>query len=507
MKVAQIQQITFNQPNKHVKNQVFNSNNNNQLPANEYLMPNYGYGRDLVNKNINFQANISKAAKELALQLPLEERLASIFQVLQHGDILVTGKDFNKAQIALKKNLSKVRQLIRKEIFVPDNKIDHNYAFIKNTTGDIELLNINDKNIFLTTGGKKYTLESGNSFYIVNNDTVQYADDVIHLKDKPKADLSFSRNIFSQVYDFDKDVQEELAKLNQKTVTKRILQGINLPRQVTFADIGGQDKAVEAIKKSFLYPLKYPSAYSGDDITRGGILHGPAGTGKTEMCRALANEAGVYSKYISGTSFQNKYVGESEANVRAFFDELRNNQPAIGVIDEIDAVGAERGDFDVYGAKLVDQILTCMTEIYNENDNVVILGLTNKYDSLDKALKRAERFSKHILIGEPDRNGVAQILKIHTKNKPLDKNINFDEIVDKMHEIKAVGGDIKYITKLARENMMARLGIYEKMSNGTFKDDDMANAVLTHDDFLNAIEEFKTQHRQNSRKPIGFNKK
>ena len=246
--------------------------------------------------------------------------------------------------------------------------------------------------------------------------------------------------------------------------------------------------------------------HSGEDITRGYILYGPPGTGKTELCRALANESGMNYMYLSGTNFESKWVGESEANVRAWFDELKANQPSIGVIDEIDAIGKERGDMDPHGAKLVNQILTCMTDIYNENDDVFILGLTNKYDALDGALKRAERFSKHILVGAPDKDGVKEILKIHTKNRPLDNDINMDELSDKLFELKAVGSDIKFVSKLARENMMNRLGIYEKMENGTFADSDMLGAKITQEDFLNAIETFGNQHRHSKRNPIGFNK-
>lgn len=507
MRINQVQGITFN-PNISKNNyQTKDSSSSVLNTQNMTAMPDFGYGRDLVHRKTSFTGSeINKAAIELAKQLPLEDRLASLFQVMQHGDFVLLGADFNKAQLALKKNLSKLRQAIRKEIFLPDGNIRSNFGFIKNISGDIEILNINDKNLSLITGGRTYKLEPGNSFYVINNDTVQYADDVLHIKDKPKVDLSFSRPIFSQVLDFDKEVQESLAKLNERTVAKQISRVQGAPAKITFADIGGQDKAIEELKKGILFPIRYPSAYTGDDITRGFILHGPAGTGKTALCRALANESDANYNYISGTSFQNKYVGESEANVRAFFDELKQNQPSIGVIDEIDAVGAERGDNDVYGAKLVDQILTCMTDIYDSNDNVFILGLTNKYSALDNALRRAERFSKHILIGEPDRAGVDAILRIHTKNKPLDKDINFDELVDKIYEAKAVGGDIKYMTKLARENMMKRLGIYEKMENGTFKESDMKNAGITQEDFLAAIADFKSQHRANGRKPIGFGK-
>lgn len=273
---------------------------------------------------------------------------------------------------------------------------------------------------------------------------------------------------------------------------------------VGFGDIGGQDKAIAELKNSILFPVKYPEAYTGDDITRGFILYGPAGTGKTELCRALANEAGMNSSYISGTSFQSKWVGESEANVRAWFDELKENQPSIGVIDELDAITSQRTGQDVYGDKLVDQILTSMTDIYNENDDVFILGLTNNFDKVDNAIKRAERFSKHILIDAPDRDGVKAIFDIHTRNRRLDENIDKEALIDKMYSLKVVGSDIKFITKLAKEQMMNRLGIYEKMENGTFLPSDMDGAIITQGDFVNAINDFAKQHKTSSRKPIGF---
>lgn len=482
----------------------------NQNSKNQYMsgVQNFGYGRDLVNRpNISFKGNeIQKAAKILLEQVPFEDKLATLFQNLKVGDIVVAGANFNDAQKALSKSIDKLGFAIKKEIFMQNKNLKSNFAFFKNILGDIETLNINDKKMTLITGGKRYKLDSGNSFYIVNNDTIQYGSDVLHLKDKPKHDLWKMKSGFSTVHDFSKEVQEDLAKLNKKTVAKRILLAEKPVTQLNFSKIGGQDKAIEELKKGILYPVKYPAAYTDQDITRGFILHGPAGTGKTALCKALANEAGINCEYISAPAFQQKYVGESEASVREFFDRLAKSQPSIGIIDEIDAVGAKRGTGDHYDDKLIDQILTCMTDIYDNGDNVYILGLTNKYDGLDPALKRAERFSKHILVGEPDKDGVKQIFNIHTAGRPLDKDVNEAELVDKMYSLKTVGSDIKFITKLAKEEMMKRLGIYEKMENGTFKDSDIASATIKHQDFLNAIESFKAQHKTNSRNPIGFGK-
>lgn len=487
-----------------------NKTQNTQTQQRQYMsqVQNFGYGKDLVNRpNISFKGNdVQKAAKLLLEQVPFEDKLATIFQNLKVGDIVVAGANFNEAQKALSKSIANIGFAIKKEIFMKEAKLKSNFAFFKNALGDIEALNINEKKMSLITGGKTYDLDPGDSFYIVNHDTLRYGNDVLHLQDKPVHDLWKMKAGFSTVHDFSKEVQDDLAKLNKKTVAKRILLAEKPVTQLDFSKIGGQDKAIEELKKSILYPVKYPAAYSAQDITRGFILHGPAGTGKTALCKALANEAGINCEYISAPAFQQKYVGESEANVREFFERLTKSQPSIGIIDEIDAVGATRGTGDHYDDKLIDQILTCMTDIYDNGDNVYILGLTNKYEGLDPALKRAERFSKHILVGEPDKDGVRQIFRIHTEGRPLDKDVNEEELVDKMHSIKTVGSDIKFITKLAKEEMMKRLGIYEKMEKGTFKDSDIENATIKHQDFLNAIKAFQEQHKTNNRNPIGFGK-
>lgn len=491
----------------NTKNNELN-NRNSAFQTQMVTMPNFGYGKDLVNrKQINFTGSgeIRKAAETLLQQFPLEDRLATLFQSLKLGDVIVVGKDFNKAQDALKKSVKKLEHVIKRETFMKDDSLNKNYAFFKNALGDTELLNINDKKLTLITGGKNYSLEPGTSFYIVNHDTIQMGNDVIHIKDKPKHDLTTMSKVFAKTFDYTKEVQEELAKLNQKTIAKRIQQSTKPIGKMMFNKIGGQDKAIEELKKSILFPIKYPAAYAPEDITRGFILHGPAGTGKTAICRALANEAGVNSAYISGTAFQSKWIGESEGNVRAFFEGLKDNQPAIGIIDEIDAIGNTRGNGDHYSDKLIDQLLTSITDLYENGDNVYIIGLTNRYEALDPALKRAERLSKHILMDAPDKDGVKKIFEIHTENKPLADDVNTDELVDKLHKMKAVGGDILYVTKLARENMMNRLGIFEKMNAGTFNEEEIKTAKITQSDFLEALEQFKTQNKGNSRPTIGFN--
>ena len=479
-----------------------NSPNNSQISENKNNVVNSGayYGKDLVKTvtpSFTGAEGLSKAAFDLALQIPVSDRIAHVLSSIKFGDIVLLGSDFNKAQTALRKFVNKISLPIKREFYLPDNKLEHNYAFFKHPDGDKHILN--------------YSLEPGCSSSIQDGNLIQFLDSAktvgehFYIKDKPKTNLSNFEKIFTKVYDYSKDIEGRVKKLNFETLSKEIQQTKGTPLRVDFSRIGGQAKAIEELKKGILYPVKYPSAYSADDITRGFILYGPPGTGKTEISRALANEAGINYMYMSGTEFENKYVGESEANVRAFFQSLKECQPSIGVIDEIDAIGKERGDKDVYGAKVVNQILTSLTDLYNSGDNVFILGLTNKYETLDSALKRSERFSKHIKIDAPDKDGIKEILKIHTSGKALDKNVDMDKLSDKLLEVKAVGGDIKFVSKMARENMMNRIGIYKKMENGTFTPADMENAVITQEDFLTAIKQFSAQGKKTTR-PIGFNK-
>ena len=495
--------------NSYVNKSQISENTNNLVS-----FPKAYYGKDLVKTatpSFNGTEGLSKAAIDMALQIPVKDRIAHVMSSIKLGDVILLGSDFNKAQTALRKFANKISLPIKREFYLPDNKLEHQYAFFKHPDGDNHILNINDDVFYIRVNGTHYSLEPGCSSSIQDGNLIQFLDSTknvgehFYIKDKPKTNISKFEKLFTRVYDYSKDIEGSVRKLNYETLSREIQQAKGSPIKVDFSRIGGQAKAIEELKKGILYPVKYPAAYSADDITRGFILYGPPGTGKTEISRALANEAGINYMYMSGTEFENKYVGESEANVRAFFQALKENQPSIGVIDEIDAIGKERGEKDVYGAKVVNQILTSITDLYNSGDNVFILGLTNKYETLDPALKRSERLSKHIKIDAPDKEGIKEILKIHTSGKALDKNIDMDDLSDKLLELKAVGGDIKFVSKMARENMMNRLGVYKKMENGTFTPADMENAVITQDDFLAAIKQFKDRGGKSVR-PIGFNK-
>ena len=185
----------------------------------------------------------------------------------------------------------------------------------------------------------------------------------------------------------------------------------------------------------------------------------------------------------------------------------QENQPAIIFIDEFDAVARKRGGVDVYGDKVVNQLLTLMSDIEKDGDQIYVITATNKVDALDSAITRSGRFGKHIEVKAPDTvDGVKKILDIHTKDKKLAEDVDKVTVSQKLLDIKATGADVAHIVNTAKENAFERCGIFEKMENGTFEKADIDNLAINSDDFTKAIKDFLKKADKTNRKPIGFNK-
>lgn len=193
---------------------------------------------------------------------------------------------------------------------------------------------------------------------------------------------------------------------------------------VTFKDIAGVDEALEEVKeiKEFLEsPGKFRAL--GARIPRGVLLYGPSGTGKTLLAKAVAGEAGVPFYSMSGSGFQEVFVGIGAQRVRSLFQEAKDNSPAIIFIDEIDSVGRNRSSSMNIGhdeaGNTLNELLSHM-DGFTANENVIIFGATNRVDVLDPALLRPGRFDRQIMVDRPDRNGREAILEVHTRGKPVD---------------------------------------------------------------------------------------
>ena len=147
-----------------------------------------------------------------------------------------------------------------------------------------------------------------------------------------------------------------------------------------------------------------------------------------------------------------------------------------------------------------------MSDIEKQGDDVFVLATTNKIEMLDDAIMRSGRFGKHIQIGPPDLQGTRQILDIHTARKPLAEDIDKDELAKKMFSIKATGADIARLSADAHNNAFERLGIFEKMANGTFTKADINQLKITNEDFDLAINNFASESKVKERKKIGYTK-
>lgn len=202
--------------------------------------------------------------------------------------------------------------------------------------------------------------------------------------------------------------------------------------KITFRDVAGVDEAVEELHeiKEFLEnPKKFQAL--GARIPKGVLLYGPPGTGKTLLARAVAGEAGVPFFSISGSDFVEMFVGVGASRVRDLFEQAKQNSPCIIFMDEIDAVGRHRGAGLGGGhderEQTLNQLLVEM-DGFEMKDNIILIAATNRPDILDPALLRPGRFDRQIVVDRPDRKGRAKILEVHTRGKPLGKEIRVDDL-------------------------------------------------------------------------------
>ena len=272
-------------------------------------------------------------------------------------------------------------------------------------------------------------------------------------------------------------------KINTKPVSK---EGMDVPK-VSYDDIGGLGDAVRQVREMIELPLKHPELFKrlGVEAPKGVLLHGPPGTGKTMLAKAVAGETSSNFISIGGPEIVSKFYGESEGKLREIFKDAEENAPSIIFIDEIDSIAPKRGDTQgEEERRIVAQLLSLMDGL-NARGRVVVIGATNRPNSIDEALRRPGRFDREIEIGVPDRHGRLEILQIHTRGMPLDKDVDLQTLADKTHGY--VGADI---AALCREAAMAALR--RVLPDVNSEDDTIPTEVLnsinvTAADFIEAM--------------------
>lgn len=250
---------------------------------------------------------------------------------------------------------------------------------------------------------------------------------------------------------------------------------------VTWKDIGGLEKEINKLRQIVEWPLTHEEVFEHLNITppSGILLHGPPGTGKTLLAKALANESKINFISVRGPELLSMYVGESEKKVREIFKKARQAAPCIVFFDEIDALASQRGSRADTNAteRVTSQMLNELDGIQSL-DGVIVIGATNRRDLLDEALLRAGRLELHLQIEEPDLVDRAEIFQVHTRNFPLQENLDFEELALDSEGFN--GADIQYV---CREAAMKKI---EEYITGDF-DSDLQELKLSQSDFAEEI--------------------
>jgi len=245
------------------------------------------------------------------------------------------------------------------------------------------------------------------------------------------------------------DSSSNLKILTETTTDKRI--------RITYEEVGGLSDVVKGMREIVELPLRHPELFSrlGVEPHSGVLLYGPPGCGKTLLAKVIASESDANMYLINGPEIMNKYYGETEARLREIFKEAKDNSPGIIFIDEIDAIAPKREE--VYGdveKRVVGQLLALMDGL-NERGNVIVLGASNRPDSVDPALRRPGRFDREIEISVPNADGRLEILQIHTRGMPLATDIDLKNLANDLHGY--TGADIK---SLCRESAIKAIRRY-----------------------------------------------
>ena len=264
----------------------------------------------------------------------------------------------------------------------------------------------------------------------------------------------------------------------------------SIPR-ITYDELGGLKNEVLKIREMVELPMRHPELFDkiGVEAPKGVLLYGPPGTGKTLLAKAVAGETNAHFISLSGPEIMSKYYGESEEKLREIFTQAEENSPSIIFIDEIDSIAPKRdevsGDVE---KRIVSQLLTLMDGMKSRG-KVVVIAATNRPDSIDPALRRPGRFDREIEIGIPDDKERFEILSIHTRGMPIDKNVDLEQISKITHGF--VGADLEVLSKEAAMRSLRRILPEIDLDEEKVSSEILQKIQITSEDFRDALKEVR----------------
>jgi ATP-dependent 26S proteasome regulatory subunit len=272
--------------------------------------------------------------------------------------------------------------------------------------------------------------------------------------DRAVADMEFADRLGIGADETQSEVVEGKVRASYGDEPPTVSRAIERPK-ATFQDVGGMEKVKEEIRMKIIYPLTHPELYKayGKPIGGGILMYGPPGCGKTYLARATAGEIKAGFIAVGINDVLDMWIGNSERNLHELFEQARSHTPCVLFFDEVDALGASRGDMRHHaGRQLINQFLAEMDGVKTSNEGVLILAATNAPWHLDSAFRRPGRFDRILFVPPPDASARAAILRLHCRGKPIE-DLDYDHLSKKTDNFS--GADLKAVLDVAIEKKLA----------------------------------------------------